>query len=47
MFDVGALAELPGYEEATPDVFADVLEEGAKIAEEVLFPINLSGDAEG
>ncbi|MGH6982490.1 MAG: acyl-CoA dehydrogenase N-terminal domain-containing protein, partial [Stellaceae bacterium] len=47
LFDVGEIAKLPGYEEATPDVFAAVLEEGAKIAEDVLFPLNLSGDAEG
>jgi alkylation response protein AidB-like acyl-CoA dehydrogenase len=47
LFDVGELAQLPGYEDATPDVFETVLEEGAKIAEEVLFPINRSGDEEG
>jgi 3-(methylsulfanyl)propanoyl-CoA dehydrogenase len=47
LFDVGEIAKLPGYEEATPDVFAAVLEEGAKLAEEVLFPLNLPGDAEG
>ncbi|HEX9491168.1 MAG TPA: acyl-CoA dehydrogenase N-terminal domain-containing protein, partial [Stellaceae bacterium] len=47
LFDVGELAKLPGYEEATPDVFEAVLEEGAKIAEEVLFPLNRSGDEEG
>ena len=47
LFDVGEIAKLPGYEEATPDVFAAVLEEGAKIAEDVLFPLNLPGDAEG
>jgi len=47
LFDVGELAQLPGYEDATPDVFEAVLEEGAKIAEEVLFPINRSGDEEG
>jgi alkylation response protein AidB-like acyl-CoA dehydrogenase len=47
LFDVGELARLPGYEDATPDVFEAVLEEGGKIAEEVLFPLNRSGDEEG
>jgi alkylation response protein AidB-like acyl-CoA dehydrogenase len=47
LFDVGELAQLPGYADATPDVFEAVLEEGAKIAEEVLFPLNRSGDEEG
>ncbi|MBP2292495.1 acyl-CoA dehydrogenase C-terminal domain-containing protein [Azospirillum rugosum] len=43
----GKLAELPGYQDATPDLIAQVLEEGAKLCEEVLFPLNQSGDAEG
>ena len=47
LFDVGELATFPGYEDATPDVFESVLEEGAKLCEEVLFPINRSGDEEG
>ncbi|HZB92944.1 MAG TPA: acyl-CoA dehydrogenase C-terminal domain-containing protein [Stellaceae bacterium] len=47
LFDVGELTQLPGYADATPDVFEAVLEEGAKIAEEVLFPLNRSGDEEG
>jgi alkylation response protein AidB-like acyl-CoA dehydrogenase len=47
LFDVGELSKLPGYEEATPDLFASVLEEGAKICEEVLLPLNRSGDEEG
>ena len=43
----GKLAELPGYEDATPDLIAQVLEEGARLCEEVLFPLNQSGDGEG
>src|ERR1700747_3731307 len=47
LFDAGELAKLPGYEEATPDLFQSVLEEGGKLCEEVLFPLNRSGDEEG
>lgn len=42
------LAELPGYEDtATSDLMDQILEEGAKLCEEVLFPVNQSGDEEG
>ncbi len=47
VLDVGQLAALPGYEEATPDVVDAVLAEGAALCEQVLFPVNQSGDAEG
>lgn len=41
------LTEIPGFEEATPDLINQILEEGAKICENTLFPINQSGDEEG
>ena len=41
------LSSLPGYEEATRDLIDPVLEEGAKICQDVLFPLNQSGDEEG
>ena len=40
-------ASLPGYGEATPDIIAAVLEEAARLADEQLAPVNLSGDQEG
>lgn len=40
-------ASLPGGEDASPDVVDAILEECAKLCEEVLFPIYQSGDAEG
>lgn len=47
VLDVTQLSSLPGYEEATPDLIDSVLEEGAKICAEQLFPLNQSGDKEG
>jgi alkylation response protein AidB-like acyl-CoA dehydrogenase len=47
VLDVSSLAALPGYEDATPDTVQAIMEEAAKLCENVLFPLNRSGDEEG
>ncbi len=40
-------ADIPGYEEMSPDFTAAVLEEAGKLARDVLAPLNRTGDREG
>lgn len=47
VIDVSKLAKLPGYEDATPDTIHAIVEEAAKLCENVLFPLNRTGDEEG
>ena len=44
---IDEINQLPGYEEATPDLVEAVLEEAAKFAGDVLSPLNTVGDTVG
>jgi len=39
--------DLPGHEDFTPDLVDAVLEEAARLCQDVLLPLNRSGDEEG
>jgi len=41
------VSEIPGFEDASEELVDQILEEGGRLCEEVLFPINQSGDEEG
>jgi butyryl-CoA dehydrogenase len=47
LFDGEALTALPGYEEAGEEMVMAAVEEFGRICEEVLHPLNASGDEEG
>src|SRR5579863_5413856 len=47
LLGIDDVTALPGYAEATADIFDSVLAEGGKFCEEVLLPLNRSGDEEG
>ncbi|MCE1236500.1 MAG: acyl-CoA dehydrogenase C-terminal domain-containing protein [Hyphomicrobiales bacterium] len=47
VFGGDELATLPGWEDFTRDLIDPVLDEAAKLCEEVLHPLNRSGDEEG
>ena len=41
------LSALPGYEDASADLINQIIDEGSKLCQEELFPLNQSGDEEG
>ena len=44
---LSSLAALPGCEDASEELVAAILEEGAKLAGEVISPLNVTGDQQG
>jgi acyl-CoA dehydrogenase len=47
VLDIGRYNNLPGFEDVSTDTVSAILGEGARFCEEVLLPLNASGDREG
>ena len=47
VLNIESYSALPGFSDISPDLLEAVVGEAAKVAEEVMFPVNLSGDQEG
>jgi acyl-CoA dehydrogenase len=47
LVDLEGIGQLPGYEDATPDVVREILNEASKVATGVLSPLNRVGDSQG
>jgi len=47
VLEIDRYTNQPGFADASPDLIAQILEEGGKFAEEVIAPINWTGDKQG
>ena len=47
VLEIDRYSNQPGFAEASPELVGQILEEGAKFAEEVIAPLNRTGDLEG
>jgi alkylation response protein AidB-like acyl-CoA dehydrogenase len=47
VLEIGSYADLPGFDEAGPEVVAQILEEAGRFTSGVLAPLNAVGDKEG